>query len=104
MVRRYLVLLLVDDAQRYTWKAVRRGRTMQAAMQGVTMEAMRDDGQWQNSASFLNYTDQDKLDAILAERALQSVRKRQKCEKRRRQSELSSPSSTEESSSDSDGS
>ena len=77
---------------------------MQAAMQGVIMEVMQDVGQWNNKTSFMHYTDPDKLDAAMAERELRSVRERQKCEKERRQSEWSSPSSTDESSSDSDGS
>ena len=104
MIRRHLVLLLVDDAKGHTWKTIRRGRTMQAAMRGVTMDGMQGDGQWNSRASFLSYTDPDRLGAALAERELRSVRKRQKCEKERRQSEWSAPSSTEESSSDSDGS
>ena len=104
VIRRHLTLLLVDDAKRHTWKAIRRGRTMQAAMRGVTLEGMKDVGQWTSSASYLNYTNPDQLDAALAQRELQSVRKRQKCEAAKRQSERSSPSSTDESSSDSDGS
>ena len=77
---------------------------MQAAMQGVTMEAMQDVGQWNHKASFLHYTDPDKLDAAMAERELHSVRKRQKCEKKDASLNGHRQVSTEESSSDSDGS
>ena len=77
---------------------------MQAALQGVTTDVMQDVGQWKSKASFLSYADQDQLDAALAEREVHSVRKKQKCETERRQSDGSSPSSTEESSSGSDGS
>ena len=104
VIRRHLTLLLVDDAKSHTWKAIRRGRTMQAAMRGVTLEGIQDVGQWSSSKSYLNYTNPDQLDAALAQRELQSVRKRQKCEAEKRQSEWSPPSSPDESSSDSDGS
>ena len=41
-----LFLPLVPDAERYTWKAIRRGRTMQAATtRGVTMGDMKNVGE-----------------------------------------------------------
>ena len=62
VMRRYLAMLGVLEAQQFTWKSIRAGRATQMAAQGFTLGAILTAGEWRSAAVF-KYLHESDIDA-----------------------------------------